>query len=345
MARLELRFVSLQQARSAAVGAGWVWRRLRTTWPFVLLAIAIVPLLWMGTATAVRAGLFAFAGPASTSTQLGAFLTFIGTSLGTVATVFAALLTRAHNARERQRLRLETVVKSLEMLPEDAEKARFAGVLSTMVLLGQERIAMRVLLPAWEDGKVDEATATWLLGQVLTGGRAAEAADGDRVDAVAMREAAVLLVRHADRLPSNKAGQFAFVGHYLRHWKTRNHLPPEAKMAVLQAMATVLIARDPTWWNSAGGLPRWPTEVLAECARREPNRNVRNTSAVLLAALRDRFPEEFDKRVLGNRMKSGLAQEKKGVTREFREIAETIRGGWRPPSANGEAQEVELTGQ
>src|SRR5262245_4744397 len=83
------------------------WRRLRTGWPFVVLACAVVPLLWTAISVAVRSGLFGPSGPPPDARQLGAFLTFIGASVGTVATVFATLLTRGHNTRERQRLRLE----------------------------------------------------------------------------------------------------------------------------------------------------------------------------------------------------------------------------------------------
>ena len=70
--------------------------------------------------------------------------------------------------RERRRLRLETVLKSLDCLPRETS-ARMAGVLSTMVLLGQRRIAIRVLQPAWKDENEDPGTATWLIDQVLTG--------------------------------------------------------------------------------------------------------------------------------------------------------------------------------
>lgn len=324
----------------AAAAFARVWRQTRAGWPFVLLAVAVLPLLWMAIAGAVRAGLFSLSGEPGPD-QLGAFLTFIGTSLGTIATVFAALLTRAHNARERQRLRLDTVIKSLETLPdtEKAEKARLAGVLSTMVLLGQERIAMRVLHPAWEQGMVDDATATWLLGQVLTSRRAGNATDGDRVDEAAVREAAVLLARRGKRLTHDEAGQYDFVGHYMQRWRTRNRLPVDAKLDVLLAMAKMLVGRDNGWWSPAGGLPAWPTIVFVECAEREPNQEVRNSSAVVLAALRDCFPEEFEERIQSRRIRSILAQVDNApppVREEYREIAKAIRNDWRRLSAGTE---------
>lgn len=316
--------------RPAASWLDRAWRPLRTSWPFVVLAVVLAPLLWMATSVAVGSGLFRLT-DVPTGPQLGAFLTFIGTSLATVATVFAALLTRAHNARERQRLRLETVIKSLETLPAEAEKARLAGVLSTMVLLGQERLAIRVLQPAWDDGMVDDATATWLLGQVLTGRHSRDAADGDRVDVDAVHEAAVLLRSHANRLTREKAGQYSFAGHFMRQWRTKNNLPPQAKLDVLHAMGEMLVARGRDWWSQEGELPYWPTFVLVECARKDPHRGVRSSAGVLLAALRDSFPQEFGQRVPDKRMASVLtrALSASSVPAEHRKLAANIRRDWR----------------
>jgi hypothetical protein len=327
----------MRPVRPALSGLGWAWRHIRTSWPFIILAAVIAPLLWMATSVAVRAGLFELSG-APTAAQLGALLTFFGTSLGTVATVFAALLTRAHNARERQRLRLETVIKSLEALPEQAEQARLAGVLSTMVLLGQERLAMRVLHPAWDAEMVDDGTATWLLGQVLAGKRSQDATDGDRVDEEAVREAAVLLLSHAGRLTAEKAGHYYFAGHFMRQWRTRNNLPPQVKLDVLQAMGEMLVDRGRDWWSQEGELPYWPTIVLLECARKDPHRGVRSSAAVLLAALRDSFPQEFGQRVPGKRMESILTRAEKApsVPAEHRKIAADIRRDWRALAADGE---------
>jgi hypothetical protein len=78
----------------ANIALNRVWRRVRRSrnWPYLALLVFIVMPL---------------------------FLTFIGGGLATATTVFAALLTREHNAPERRRLRLETVIKSLESLPAE----------------------------------------------------------------------------------------------------------------------------------------------------------------------------------------------------------------------------------
>ena len=323
-------------ARSAMAAVGRLLSHLRTGWPFVVLTIVITALLWMAASVAIQAGLFELSG-APRREQLGAFATFIGTSLAAVATVFAALLTRAHNVRERQRLRLETVVKSLEMLPDTSKRARIAGVLSTMVLLGQERVAMRVLHPAWDDCDVDDGTATWLIGQVLAGGGSRLAREGDRLDDVAMREAAVLLLNHASNLTGAKAGQYYFAGHFMRQWRTKNHLPPQVKLDVLHTMGQMLVDRGREWWSPTGELPYWPTIVLLECARKDPHRGVRTSAAVLLAALRDSFPQEFGKRVPDKRMTTMLTRAEKAssVPAEHRKIAARIRRDWRSLSTDG----------
>jgi hypothetical protein len=73
-----------------------------------------------------------------------AFLAFIGGGLATAATVMASLLTWQHNKRAERQLELDTVVKGLESLPDG--EARVAGAIATMVLLGQQPVAMRVLV-------------------------------------------------------------------------------------------------------------------------------------------------------------------------------------------------------
>ena len=92
------------------------WKRVRLSrnWPYLTLGVCVVlPLLWMAFSLALRSGMLGWSGR-PTSEQIKLFLTFIGGGLATAASVFAALFTREHNTRERQRLRLETVINSLE---------------------------------------------------------------------------------------------------------------------------------------------------------------------------------------------------------------------------------------
>src|SRR5512139_2504795 len=142
-----------------------IWYLARHYWPHALLSVVVVSLLWIAAALAIRSGLFAVTGRAPSSDQIKVFLAFIGGGLGTAATVFTALITRDHNERERDRLQLQTVIDSLQSLPESPPSPRVAGVLSTVVLLGHERVGIRILDPAWEAHLVDDATATWLIGQ------------------------------------------------------------------------------------------------------------------------------------------------------------------------------------
>lgn len=320
--------ISAAIAGAAATAGSW----LRGNWAFVMLACAVAPLLWMAIAVAIRFELF---NPAGTrELEVGAFLTFIGATLGTAATIFGALLTSGHNARERQRLRLDTVVRSLESLPEDAIKSRTAGMLSTMVLLGQERIAMRVLLPAWDENQVDPGTATWLIDQVLTGGHRS-AADGDSVTDEARNEAADLLVIHADDLAEEQTGRLHFPGSFRDEWKPRKPISKGAKLDLLEAMGEVLASRDKSWWSSSGNLPRRPTIALLQCFRTEEDPQVRGSAALLLDAIRTCFPEKFSKHVRdSDAIHVGAveyrAQMTVGPTVHAR-IADRIREKWQPP--------------
>jgi hypothetical protein len=309
-----------------------VARRLHGKWPFVVLGCVLAPLLWMAIVVAIRAELFNPAG--SANLDVGAFLTFVGATLGTAATVFAALLTSAHNARERQRLRLDTVVRSLESLPEDAIESRTAGVVSTMVLLGQERIAMRVLLPAWDAKQVDPGTATWLIDQVLTGAPRSMA-DGDRVTEAARSEAADLLVLHAKELAEERTGRLQFPGSINEKWTSSKPLPAKVKLDVLEAIGVMLASREKSWWSSSGNLPRWPTLVLLDCVRTEEDAKVRGSAAVLLDAMRDCFPK-FAQQIPNSddihTLATAFSEQKTLGPTVYARIADQIREKWQDPA-------------
>lgn len=300
--------------------------------PFVVLGLFVLLVLWMAASVTVRSGLLGFSGPVDPK-QVGAFLTFIAAFLGTAATVFGALLTRAHNAREQQRLRLDSVIKSLESIPPAASRARLAGVLSTMALLGHHRVAIRVLNPAWKQGEVDAATATWVIGQVLTGAKP-EAAKGDEgFDLIAVKEAATVLYIRAGKLTERKPGHYAFPGHFLRQWRTEHELPEEVKEFLLLTIGRMLAGRDRSWWAPHGELPDWPVDVLMDCAEHERVRSVRSSAAVLLEAMRHQFPKEFadfSPRELA--LVSARANEGP-VLAEIREFADHIRDRWDAASA------------
>ncbi len=325
-----------------------MWNRLRRTrnWPYLALLIFVVlPLLWIAYSLAVRSGMFKFSG-APSSEQVKLFLTFIGGGLATAATLFAALFTREHNIHEGQRLRLEAVLKSLDSLPAETQRPRMAGVLSTMVLLGQQRIAIRVLEPAWEGGEVDRGTATWLVVQILTGNASyGDSADNDHSDATSINEAAALLARHAYQLTDEN--MYYFPGHFMRHWRTEKELPTRAKYSLLLAMGRMLVSRDKKWWCPSGDPPRWPTTVLVECAEHEDDQSIRSSAAVLLAALYEHFPAQFADHLPADKLASIMkqaaeAEKATSAVREYLSLANKIRTEWETPESHGEAGDVPL---
>ncbi len=325
-----------------------MWKRLRQTrnWPYLaLLILVVLPLLWIAYSLAVRSGMFKLSG-APSSEQVKLFLTFIGGGLATAATLFAALFTREHNMRERQRLRLEAVLKSLDSLPTETQRPRMAGVLSTMVLLGQQRLAIRVLEPAWEGGEVDHGTATWLIGQILTGDAPyGDPAGNDHTDETSINEAAALLARHAHQLTDEN--MYYCPGHFMRRWKTEKELPARAKHNLLLAMGRMLASRDKKWWCPSGDPPRWPTTVLVECAEHEDDRSIRLSAAVLLAALYDHFPAQFADHLPADKLASILkqaaeAEQATSAVRDYLSLANKIRTEWETPKNHGAAGDVPL---
>lgn len=312
------------------------WQRWLGHLPYALLAILVVlPMTVMVGLLAVRAGMFRVSGTPDPQ-QTSVFLAFIGGWLGTAATVLGMLFTWQHNRRERYRLGLETVIKSLDCL-EPRQSPRVAGALASMVLLGQPRLALRVLASAWKDDLVDAEAATWLIGQILTGDNARRGTgDGDPVDQPAVVEAAVLLRQHTGKLTNDEPGSFSFPGHFSGEWCTDPELPHEAKAHLLIAMGKMLASRDKEWWSSGGNPRKWPAEILLRCARSDRDPTIRSAAAVLLAELNTHFGSAFQSRfekepdVLEDILRTAGKAKNDPYFAEYASLAGDIRARWAP---------------
>lgn len=260
-------------------GARWV----RGSWSYlVLLFVIVLPLLWMAVVLAVRSGMFDLSGTAPGADTTGVFATFIAGGLATAGTLFAALLTYTHNKRAGLHLQLDTVIKSLDSLAA-GKKPRVAGAIATMVVLGHQAVAMRVLDPAWEEGEVDPATATWLIDQVL---------QNEHRDDVAAREAAAILAKHAAHLVDPALhGMIYFPDHYTSGWNGKAVPPKEARLSLLKAMTKALTSQPKSWWLSTGQPMLWPGRVFLRCAAEDVDPSVRTSAAVLLDAVCHCFPK------------------------------------------------------
>ncbi len=270
--------------------------------------------------------------------QTSIFLAFIGGGLATVATVLGALFTFYHNKRERDRLGLDTLLRSLESLSAD-NLPRVAGVLASMIQLHQPRVAIRVLAPAWDAGIVDPGTATWLIGQVLTRNSAVKGAEGDRVDRATIEEAAVLLRRHAHELTGPNPRSYCFPDDFLKEWRTQPDLPSDAKRNLLVTIGTMLASRDAEWWGHGGIAPRWPTNVVIECARDDTDPLIASSAAILFNQIYSHFKAGIDIRF------ANIPQDIKDIQelgreaaadarfQTFSRLAGKIEAAWVPASA------------
>jgi hypothetical protein len=313
-------------------------RAARRRWlgylPYLGLGLLIVLPLWvMATLLAIRAGMFRLSGTPS-SAQTSVFLTFIGGGLATAATVLGALFTWQHNRRERHRLVMDTVIRSLDCLEGES---RVVGVLSSIILLSQPRVALRVLAPLWKMGQVDDETATWLIGKVLNPDTALMGTgDGDPIDRATVEEAAVLLREHAASLTNEGERSFSFPGYFKDKWGTEPGLPPDAKAHMLIAMGTMLASRGKDWWGCDGRCPKWPTQVLVQCARSDPDPEIKSAAAVLLTELYSHFPDDFKSsfedmpEILQSILRDGSETAASGGSGEFVSLAGDIRAKWTP---------------
>jgi hypothetical protein len=314
------------------LGRSWSWVSYGVLFLFIVL-----PLLVMAALLAIRADMFDVTGtPDAEQTRL--FLTFIGGGLATAATVLGALFAWQHNNRERHRLGIQAVIESLGSMSVDAPP-RVAGVLASMVLLGHPRVAIRMLAPAWQAHQVDPGTATWLIGQVLAPGKGqTNQLDGDRADPAAVEEAAVLLREHAAELTQSSPRSFDFPGYFQHAWRTEPELPEEARRQLLVAIGLMLASRDKDWWCPEGFPPRWPISVLAECANRDSEEDIKKSAAVLFCSLYCYFPHRIrasslfrhDPRGLESILADGAEAEKNDDFQEFTSLAKQITEAWGP---------------
>ncbi|MFI8461821.1 hypothetical protein [Kitasatospora sp. NPDC085464] len=264
------------------------WKRAwQQNWPYIALFIFIVaPLWWMAASLAIRIGLFGWGDV--DSAQVKTFLTFIGGGLGTAATVFGALLTKQHNARERWRQQLDTIVQSLNFIDPPMKQERVAGVFSSMVLLGHQHVAIRMLDPAWRHGNIDAASATWVIGQVLSGED--PSMEGVTASDDTVLEASVILKEHAgpDLVDKDK-NIFFFPGGYMHTWPVDRKLPTQAKVNLLSAMGATFLSQDISWWTDGGERTldeAWPLRVWKDCTNgAETDAEIREDAKHLLNAV------------------------------------------------------------
>jgi hypothetical protein len=274
------------------------------------LVLFILPLYLITATILIRMDFFKFDNKTLGDEQIKALWAFVATGLGTAATITGALLTYQHNRRtqaiqsqadelkaqreeeataradkaqqEKQRLdeqaaarmTLEIVVKGLELITEEggyAPHARVAGALVTMVQLNQEIIAMRILSVLWKDHRVDNDTATWLIGKVLT----------IRGDSGSAEEAATLLYLHAGELADKENRGFYSWPALPNDWATE--LPSQLKQLLLLSTVRLLVSQDRSWWDDEGD-HRWAYSVLTQ-ALNGPDDDASTGAALIMKPL------------------------------------------------------------
>jgi hypothetical protein len=284
-----------------AVGSGEPrrpgWDRAKALVPWLALAVLlVVPLYALAISFVVRSGIFDLRDRTISDEEFRTLWAFIAAGVGTAATIIGFLLTRSHNERtlafqrdleDRKlasqqetdaRMTLETVVRGLELLVVGdgayAPRARIAGSLATMVQLGHPAIAMRVLATLWQEDKVDNGTACWLISEVLR--------MGTRQSRI---EAAYLLYRHADSLTDSGAeAWFDWPDILQDNWST--DFPLEARLRILASFVMVVLSKEPSWWGSDW----WFFPYLDEVAQTDPDPTVTDTAMQLLWAFHRALP-------------------------------------------------------
>jgi hypothetical protein len=245
----------------------------------------------------VRSGFFNFSNSISND-QYKALWTFLASALVASVTLIGLTLTYSHNMRtvalqadsakrqeiaEREsedRLKLETVVKSLELVSAGpgayAVSAQVAGSLAALVHLGHPVIAMRALRAAWHDKGVDVATAVWLINEVL-----------ERGTPVAQIEASYLLSEHANELCYEEGRDGEFEWPEILHKKWIKDAPRACRLEIFSAIVAVLISRDKSWWGYTDG---WAVVLFYEAMTVDPDPVLRDCACHLARPIIESYP-------------------------------------------------------
>lgn len=306
-------------------GNPWIWVAF-----FVLL---ILPLYAIAVSISIRSGLFRFDGKPLSNDQLKSAWTFLAAGLAASATVLGALLTKSHNDRtfalqraneERQqilnietneRLSMDSVISGLNLICHEGKyspKAAAAGGLAALVQLGHPILAMRALAAALPDGAVDNDTATWLIGQVLT----TTVTKGTLQDLNAARqEAASLLEEYAPKFTvvADK-GAFSWPDAVTTQWPSG--LPQNAAINILMGLTELLLSRQKDWWQGDGS---WILYTIDEALRHERNVIAKRCAADLGQAMLEVLDEPVFFGLNEDRARSEIEQDINTALQERRD--------------------------
>jgi len=239
------------------VGSGRILsRRIGRHWPtLTFVVLVVVPVYALVAAVVIRSGLWHVHGSPFNDEQFKALLLFLGTALGTTATLIGLLITRSSAARSLLQQQLDTAVQALNLIRNDtgyAAKAVVSGALATLVHLGHPVIAMRTLQTAWQDDAVDVKTAVWLIDQVLAStASSASASDlvASKQEAVEMLNANVAQLLHDDR-PGDVDWPLSAVA-----WP--KDLDQQTGWRLLQTLLDLLTRKSAEWWTRDGLTWSW----------------------------------------------------------------------------------------
>ena len=98
----------------------------------------------------------------------------------------------------------------------------------------------------------------------------------------------------------------------------------------------MLASRDIEWWGHGGTSPKWPTNILIECARNDTDPTVASSAAILFNQIHSYFEKGIEERFenIPEDIKKirELGREAAADARfqTFSRLAEKIRAGWAP---------------
>jgi hypothetical protein len=259
-------------------GLGWPWG--------IVLALISVSLYAIAVALVIRSQVFDFSRASLSVGDTHALWAFLASGVTASLTFAGLLFTRSHSQRTlalqreseknrataeaeaERRLRLETVVKSLDLIGPAgpyANSAKITGALAALVHLGHPIVAMRTLGAAWADKAVDAASAVWLINEILEG-----------EDIQGHLEAATLLDIHAPELCAQTPGMFSWPLSIEFKWPTSMRL--NTRIHLLNAVLVTLTSKSIRWWSD-GGRAGWALSLLDEAVQHDPDDGMRAEAA------------------------------------------------------------------
>jgi len=228
-----------------------------------------------------KAGLLTYTGTADSAKILVGALALVGALIGASVSIIGLLLKHSIDQRSEKRMQLEAAIQAVQLLStgsgELAHEVQRAGALFTLTALGRYELAANLAWQMLIKGKLDPASFTSVINQVLIGGNQHEKED-----------AAAMLYYHPQELflPN---GLFTFPDCFMR-WDM--NLPKYVRRLGAQTLGRLVTKLPRSKWRKGEANMIIGALALGWC--QESDNELKNDVGAILKKMVRFFDQEDD---------------------------------------------------